>query len=282
MTRAALLAGAAGATGVLATWELLGAAVHAGAVVRRVLAPFARAGRGGVAPTVAERRRVAALLAVALLAAGWLVAGPVPALILAAAAPAAARAVVAARRRRWRGELVDAAPLVSRALADALSGGHSTRGALVEAAARGGIDGAAGDELRAAAHRLALGERTDTALHLLRERANSPAYDAIVAAILLQREAGGDLARLLRELADSLEHAARAAADARAVTAQARFTGALVAGLPIGAALLAELAQPGFLGDVVSYGPSAALLAAAAVLQVCGFLAMRRLGRVEP
>src|SRR4051812_6833201 len=209
MMPAALLAAMAAATGVPAVWDLLGALPGAAAAARRTLAPL------DGAPTKAERRRAAALLACALLAAGWLTAGLVPALVLAAAAPVAARTVVAARRRRRRAELVAAAPLVARALADALSGGHSVRGALEEAAARGGIAGAAGAELRAVAGRLALGEKTDAALAALRDAANAPAYDTLVAAILLQRDAGGDLAALLRDLAGSLERAGRSAPGPR-------------------------------------------------------------------
>ena len=73
-------------------------------------------------------------------------------------------------------------------------------------------------------------------LERLRRRASGPAWDTLVAGILLQRDAGGDLAALLRELAGSLEAAARVEADARAATAQARFTARLVLGLPVGAA----------------------------------------------
>ena len=73
-----------------------------------------------------------------------------------------------------------------------------------------------------------------------------PRWDTIVAAILLQRDAGGDLAGLLRAIAAALEDAARVEADARSATAQARFTAWLVALLPVGAAVLAELADPGY------------------------------------
>jgi Flp pilus assembly protein TadB len=48
------------------------------------------------------------------------------------------------------------------------------------------------------------------------------------------------------------------------------------------AALVAELAQPGFLLGLASFPPSAVLLAGAAVLQVLGLLAVRRLARVTP
>ena len=82
-------------------------------------------------------------------------------------------------------------------------------------------------------------------LERLRLRAADPAWDAIVAGILLQREAGGDLAGLLRDQAAALEAADRIERDARAATAQARFTARLVLALPLGAAALAELASPG-------------------------------------
>jgi len=282
MSRAVALAGAAGALGVLAAWELI-VAISSGAgarVLAKALAPLRRAGSAGAAPTAAERRRLATLAAAALLAAGWLVAGPLPALLLAAAGPLAAGALVRARRARWRARLADQAPLVARAIGDALAGGHSIRGAIAEAAHGGGIPAPAGRELRATAHALALGEPTGAALERLRARVRAPVYDTLVAAILLQREAGGDLARLLRDLAATLEDAARSARDARAATAQARFTGTLVAAMPLGALVLGELARPGSVAGLLGSPLTAAMLVAASVLQAAGLLAIRRLGRV--
>ena len=81
----------------------------------------------------------------------------------------------------------------------------------------------------------------------MRARIRGHAIDTIVAAALLQRDAGGDLARLLRDCARAAEDAARLAREARAATAQARFTGLIVVLLPLGGALLAELASPGYL-----------------------------------
>jgi hypothetical protein len=113
----------------------------------------------------------------------------------------------------------------------------------------------------------------------LRRRAADPRWDTIVAAILLQREAGGDLARLLRTIAAAQEDAARVEADARSLTAQARFTAWLVTLLPAGAALLAELASPGLVAGLLAHPLSAWLVATAAVLQVLAFTAIARLAR---
>ncbi|MEZ5120844.1 MAG: type II secretion system F family protein [Solirubrobacterales bacterium] len=282
MSRAVLLAGAAAAAGVLATWELIVALTSGagGGGLARLLAPLRRLGASGETPTAGERRRLAALAAVTLLAAGWIVGGPVAALGLAAVAPAATGALLRARRRRWRTRLVDAAPVVARALGDALAGGHSIRGAITEAAAGGGVPGPAGAELRALAHELAMGEPTEISLERFRTRAAAPAYDTLVAAVMLQRDAGGDLAALLRDLAASLEAASRVARDARGATAQARFTGTLIAVLPLGAAALSELAQPGSLAALLRSPITATMLVLAVVLQVGGLVAIRRLSRL--
>src|SRR3954449_12830410 len=96
---AVVMAGAAGAVGVLAAWDVLVVIERDGArLVGPLLASVTRAGSGGAVASGAERRRLVALLAAALLAAGWLVVGPLPAVALAAGAPVAGRAVVRARR----------------------------------------------------------------------------------------------------------------------------------------------------------------------------------------
>lgn len=108
----------------------------------------------------------------------------------------------------------------------------------------------------------------------------SPRVDALAAALLSQRLAGGDLAGLLRRFATGAAERDRAAEDARAATAQARFTGLLVVAMPTGGALFAELLQPGFLAKLLGAPASAMLLALAVCLQFAGFVAIRRLSGV--
>jgi len=261
---------------VVGAWEAL--AVLDGRVPVRLLARVLAPLRAGRDPDAAERRRLVLLGAATLLAGGWLVAGPLPAVVVAAAAPMVVGRMLAARERRRRAAVAAGAPAIARAVADALAGGHSVRGAL--AAAAPVVPGAAGRELRAAATALALGEPTDAVLEDLRRRARSPAWDTLVAAILLQRDAGGDLAGLLRTLAGRLEEARRAEADARSATAQARFTAFLVAALPAGAAVLAELGSPGWLASLARAPLTLALLLTSLALQAVAVLAIRRIARV--
>jgi len=276
-----LAAGAAGA-GVAGAWEALAAVERSrvAAAVGRVLEPLARAGREGRVPTGPERRRLWALAAAALLAAGWLVGGIALGVVAGLAGPAAVVAVTRARRRRWREELRRAAPACARTMADALGAGRSIRTAIADAAAS--ADGAAAHELGTAARALAVGDPTEAVLVRLRERAGSHAWDTLTAAVLLQRDAGGDLAALLRELAASGEAADRAERDARAASAQARFTAWLVLGLPLAGAVLAELAAPGFVASLITNPLSAWFAILAALLQLTALVCIRRLTKAAP
>jgi tight adherence protein B len=185
----------------------------------------------------------------------------------------------AARRERYRRAVDEGAVAVAVALADALGGGHSLRGALVEAAEA--VPGAVGHELRRTRAELRAGARTEAALEALRTRTRSPRIDGLVAACLLQRGAGGDLARLLRGLARSFEDQSRLEGEVHAATAQARFTGLVVVLLPLAGAGLAELASPGFLAGLAESALTAWLVGMALILQLAGGVLIRRLGRVR-
>ena len=128
------------------------------------------------------------------------------------------------------------------ALADALGGGHSLRGALAEAAR--GVDGAAGHELRRAGGGAGGGSDHGRGARGDARAAPSARLDALVSACLLQRRAGGDLARLLRESARAMEDQGRLEDEVKAATAQARFTGLIVVLLPLGGGAARRAGEP--------------------------------------
>lgn len=273
-----LAGAAAGGLAAVAAREAVLATPALASWVRLALEPLGRAGREGYSPSVPERRRLAALGTVAAVIGGWFVAGPTLALPLAVAGPSLVAWAIGARRRRYRRAVERALPDVAIAIADSLGAGRSLRASLPAAA--GSLDGPPSVELGRLGAELDLGAPTIDAIDAWRGRMRSPRVDAFAAALLSQRLAGGDLAGLLRRFAEGAAERDRAAEDARAATSQARFTGLLVVAMPTGGALFAELLQPGFLAKVLGGPASATLLAAAALLQLAGFLAIRRLSQV--
>jgi tight adherence protein B len=143
------------------------------------------------------------------------------------------------------------------------------------------LHGPIGVELARVRSDIALGLGTDDALDRLRRRSNSRRIDMVVAAIRLQRRAGGDLSRLLRDIAAAAEETDRLAEDARAATAQARFTGLLVSGFGPLTILLAELAAPGTTGRALAGSAGVAIISVAAVMQVAGAIAIHRISTVR-
>jgi len=278
---------AAGALGAVAVAEMGMAGAHGvrdraprllGSMTRTAEA-LVRAGTEGRDPGAAERRQLLMAGAALAFAGGLLILGPLPALGLGAGGPWLASRLLGARRERYRRAVErDSAP-IAVSVADALGAGHSLRGALGEAAH--GLSGAGGHELRRVAAELAAGARTEHALEAMRLRAGSARLDTVVAACLVQRRAGGDLGRLLRECAESFGDQARLEDEVRSATAQARFTGVVVVVLPLGGAALAELASPGFVLGLASSFLTAWLVGIAVVLQVVAAVAIRRLGRVR-
>ncbi|HEX5713587.1 MAG TPA: type II secretion system F family protein [Solirubrobacterales bacterium] len=273
-----LVGAVAGGLLALAAREALLASPAAARWLRLALEPLRRAGREGYMPSTLERRRLAVLGSVATVAAGWLLGGAALALPLAVAGPALAGWAISSRRRRYRRAVERSLPEAATALADSLAAGRSLRASIPAAA--GSLDGPPAAELARLGAELDLGATTPAVLEGWRRRMRSARVDAFVAALFSQRLAGGDLAALLRRFAAGAAERDRAAEDARAATAQARFTGLLVVAMPSGGALFAELIQPGFVAKLLGSPPAAALLVLAAALQLAGFVAIRRFSRV--
>lgn len=278
MTLPVLIGAAAGGLAALAVREALLASPAAAQWLRLALEPLRRAEREGYIPSTLERRRLAALGAGAALLGGWLLGGFALALPLAVVGPAAAGWAIGNRRRRYRRAVERSLPEVATAIADSLSAGRSLRASLAGAVVS--LDGPPASELARLAAELELGSATGETIEGWRGRMRSERVDAFAAALLSQRLAGGDLASLLRRFAAGAAERERVAEDARSATAQARFTGLLVVAMPTGAALFAELLQPGFLLELLGSPPAAMLLVLAAALQLAGFFAIRRFSQV--
>lgn len=278
---APLLAALAGVAVTFALRDLMAGTPWMAAWVRQTLDPLSRARLEGYLPDSGERLRLAALIGMGAVAAGWWLAGPVAGLLLALTGPVLAGWLIASGRRRYRRSVEASLPGISRAIADCLGAGHSPRGAIEAATAS--LEGPARSEFGTLRHELETGRPTADAVRGMADRFRSPRVDAFATALISQQLAGGDLAGLLRRFAEGAAERDRIAEDARSATAQARFTGYLVVAMPGGAALFTELIRPGFIGSILDSTPALIITGLSVALQAAGFLAISRLARVgEP
>jgi tight adherence protein B len=212
-----------------------------------------------------------------VLALGLLVAGAPALALVVGLGPALLRGVVEARRSRRRRAVGLGAPLVARAVADALDAGHGVRRAIGEASRASGLGGPAAEELRRVAARLEAGDPLAASLDAWRSRTDEPAHRALVAGLLLHGEAGGELADVLRDQASALERARRATAEAESAIVQSRSAARIVGGLPAVVMIGAVIFAPGAVGQVTGTPLGAVLVVAAVLLQVAAVVAVRRL-----
>lgn len=281
MTLAVLMAWAAGAFVAIVGWELLASFERLAAMraIAEALAPARAAGSDGRDASAPDRRRLTTLAIAVAAALGWSSLGPAAAVALAALGPFAAVVVIRLRQRRWRSQVNRDAAAASRAIADLLSSGHSLSGSIAGAAREGAVAPQTRAMLDEAAAAIAVGLSPDDALEHLRVRCKEGPWESIVAAIQMQRQSGGDLAGLLRELSADLDTTARAQREARAASAQARLTARIVLAMPIVGAVIFGVAAPTALGQLLSEPLPRALLLLAVLLQVVAVVAVRRVAR---
>jgi tight adherence protein B len=209
---------------------------------------------------------------------GMLLVGIFGALTGALIMPFAMRNVIRSRRRRYAARIDACSTDLALALASALAAGRSLRGALLTVGAS--IPEPLSGEIDRAVVEVTLGGNVRELLASLRRRTGSTRIEAISGAIELHRGSGGDLIKLMRELADAFRERDCALRDAHSASAQARFTAYVVAAMPVLVALILELAAPGAVSGTLSYLPTALMMTVAAALLGSGVVFARRLGNV--
>jgi tight adherence protein B len=249
-------------------------------------------GRGGLQPPKVLRTRAEsrgwdrgpwsygatlAGAAVATAVGGYVLAGPVAALAGTMAGP---MAVEGALSRRVAGERVSAEEHLREvilAFAAGTRAGLSIRRAVAEAARDAGPPLAA--ELDRVVARMEVGEPLEAALDGLAARLDLPELRLVVTVLSVHRRTGGDLAVMLEEVADVVGDRIRSRREVRALTAQGRASGAVLAVLPI--AFVALLSGTGgeALGAFYRSPLGAGLLAVGLVCEVLGFAWIRRIVR---
>jgi tight adherence protein B len=232
---------------------------------------------GRIDKSFGSRRLLGASLLVGAVV-GYSLGGPFAVPIGSLAAPLAMRSAIRARGRRYAAQNDACAAELAQALASSLAGGRSVRGALLAAPLT--VPDPISAELDRVGVDLTLGAGVPDALGALCERTGSRRVETLAGAIELHRGSGGDLVKLMRELAEAFRERDRALRDAHAASAQARFTAYIVAAIPITVLLALELASPGSVSGALALLPTALMLLVALILLTAGALIARRLGSV--
>jgi len=116
----------------------------------------------------------------------------------------------------------------------------------------------------------------DALAHMI-ERMDTVDLRFFVTAVSIYREIGGNLSEILERLAHTIRERIKIRRQVRVYTAQARFSGYVLGALPISTAILFYFMAPDYIGELFEVKMGRFLVAGAVILQIIGFLIIRKI-----
>lgn len=126
-----------------------------------------------------------------------------------------------------------------------------------------------------------VGASVEGSLLDLAERVRSYDLYLIVTAMLVQREVGGNLAEVLESIANTIRERQRILRQVQVETAQQRFSGYIIAALPVVVAVGMFMINPMVPQTLLFHPLGQIALVAAVVMQILGFIIIRRIVDIE-
>lgn len=200
-------------------------------------------------------------------------------LVTAAAGPVVLDRIVARSGNRRTSRVEQQLPETLALQASALRAGHSTVRSLRIAAAE--IEAPLGEEVELAVSEIDLGSSLDHSLMRLAARVASKDVDLWVTAMLVHRVTGGNLSTILDALAARVRERAHVRGEIRALTAQGRLSGTVVAAAPLAFFVLLSVTSRDQMQILYSTPVGFVLLALGLGLIGAGFAWIRWIVRIK-
>jgi tight adherence protein B len=128
---------------------------------------------------------------------------------------------------------------------------------------------------------IGFGMPAQRAMNQMADRVRSRDLDLVVTAINVQYELGGNLVQTLETISATVRDRIRIKREIRTLTAQQRLTGYILAGMPIFLALGLSILSPGYVDPLFAPGRMRFVVAGAVVMEVVGFLIIRKIVDIE-
>jgi tight adherence protein B len=136
------------------------------------------------------------------------------------------------------------------------------------------------EELRRCYDQHSLGQALEESLKETAARIESSDFAFFVTSVLIQRQTGGDLSEVLKNISGMIRGRLRLAQQVRAKTAEGRFTGYILVAFPAIMFILAYSQNPEYCGKLL-HGTGLYFLGAAFGLQMLGLWSIRKITTVK-
>lgn len=179
------------------------------------------------------------------------------------------------RQKLLDDQLPDAMDFLGRAL----KAGHSLSSGLQMMGAE--LPQPIAGEFQNAYDQHSLGIPMETALKGMTRRIDSTDFAFFVTAVLIQRQTGGDLSEVLKNISGMMRQRVRLAQQVKAKTAEGRFTGYLLTAFPAVIFVILYFINRSYASRLTDTSQGLKLLGLAFVMQVLGLVLIRRLTQVK-
>jgi tight adherence protein B len=136
-------------------------------------------------------------------------------------------------------------------------------------------------EIRKVTREMALGAGLETALYGLVARIPLLEVRMFVAAVLLQRETGGNLSEVLVKLSGSVRERLRLRGHVKAVSGQGRLTARVLTFMPLVTVLILKVISPDYMNSLIDDPLGRNLLGIAVLSQMMGYYVIQKIIRIE-
>lgn len=175
------------------------------------------------------------------------------------------------RQKAFTNQLADMLTMVS----NALRAGFSFMQAF-ELIARE-MDAPIGREVQKVVREVNIGVELETALDNMQKRVNSPDFELVVTAVVIQRQVGGNLAQILDTISETINERIRMRREVMSLTAQGRASGIVLALLPVVIAGILTMVNPQYLQPLFDEPIGRMAIVAAVVLEIVGYMVIQKI-----
>lgn len=139
------------------------------------------------------------------------------------------------------------------------------------------MDAPVGREVEKVIGEINVGATLEQALENMTRRVQSPDFDLVVTAVLIQRQVGGNLANILNTISDTIQERIRMRREVLALTAQGRMSGVIMALLPVALAGFITMVSPGYIMPLFTETAGRIAIGVAIVMEIMGYLVIKKI-----
>lgn len=138
-----------------------------------------------------------------------------------------------------------------------------------------------GKEFARTTKEIQLGNNIDTALTNMVQRVNSTDLMLTISAIQIQRQVGGNLMEILENISVTIKERIKLKDDIRVMTASGRISSVVVGLIPVFIGGLLMLINPAYIKTFFDTSMGVSMLIAAAVMELLGFIIIKKIVTVK-